>query len=157
MTLYYDRPVIEMPTLEEVLPTPVTFFQQSNGIELIASVISLALIWVILIGNTESKNSPSKTEKYYGLALAYSILFTSNLIAQHFKWQLSNYFGKLLMSKLPPLLQHTSSWWTYIEMANACYVIMLIYSVYLIWTKRGLLGLGVLKIQNIVQSLHNKV
>lgn len=144
-------------TLQELLPTPITFLRESHAIESAALVLGLAIVWLVLLRGTNQPQSAPMAARYAGMALATAILVTTNWLALRFKWELATYFGEALMAQLSPLKQYSLTWYTLAKFANFSHYSIVVGLLFLIWLRRETLGRGVLQIISLVKSPNSKV
>jgi len=139
-------------TLQDVLPTPITFLRESHTIESVALVLGLAVVWLVLLNGANRIQSAPKAAKYVGLVLAVAILAIANWLAFRFKWKLAIYLGEPLMAQLSPVKQYSTTWYELAGLANFVYYSTLVGLGIFIWLRRETLGKGVLRIISLVRA-----
>jgi hypothetical protein len=144
-------------SLQDFLPTPITFLRESHAIESASLILGLAVVWLVLLRYTNHPHSAPRSARYAGMALAMAILVAANWLAFQFKWAFAIYFGEALMAQLSPLKQHSMIWDTVAKVANFSYYSILVGLFFLIWLRRETLGRGVLQIISIVKGVNSKV
>jgi len=144
-------------SLQDFLPTPITFLRESLAIESLALILGLAIVWLVLLHGADRTQSAPRAAKYFGLALAVVTLATANWLAFRFKWKLAYFFGEPLMAQLSPLKQYSTTWYAFADFTNFAYYSILVGLVLFIWRRRETLGSGALRIICFVKSAHEKV
>lgn len=144
-------------TLQDVLPTPITFLRESHAIESTALALGFAIVWLLLLRGGNQLQSAPRAARYAGMALAIAILATANWLAFRFKWELTTYLGEALMAQFSPLKQYSSTWHTLAKVANFSHYSILVGLFFLIWLRRDTLGRGLMRIISFLKSATGKV
>lgn len=145
-------------TLQDFLPTPVTFLKESHALDVASLLLGVLVVYALLHNHKHTKDRPiPKWARYLGMLFAIVLLASTHWLSITYRWKLAEVLGAFIKSQLIPLYQWNSVWNSIGLIANVTYWTLLLGLIVYIWRARMSLGAGVLRMSHLFSSANERV
>jgi hypothetical protein len=145
-------------TLQDFLPTPVTFLNESHALSIAFLLLGALVVYALIHNHKHSKDTPvPRWSRYFGMLLAVLLLAAAHWPAIAFRPELAGVLGEFIKSQFGPLYQWNPIWSSIGAIANFSYwALLLVLAVY-VWQARTLLGAGVIRLMRFFGAVNERV